>query len=89
MENELNLRLPKTDSATGRGLKTTLWSFIGSTIVLGTTAWAAISGVPGCPEVITNFVRDNLIEIALALSVPSGVISFVYNWLGRSSVRTY
>lgn len=76
-----NLRLPKSTSATAKGLKTTLWAFIGSCITLGGALWLAINGVPGCSDAIINFLRNHFVEIAGLFAVPSGIVGFIGNAL--------
>lgn len=76
-----NLRLPKANSATVKGLKTTAWSFIGAVITLATGLWLAVGNVPGCSEAITDFGRTHLIEIAGLFGLSSGVVGFIGNML--------
>lgn len=77
----LDNALPSANSAPVKGLKTTLWSFIGSCITLGGALWLAINAVPGCSDAVLNFVRDNFVQIALAFSIPSGVVGYLGNLL--------
>lgn len=84
-----NLRLPKVDSATGRGLKTTLWTFIGTSITLGTALWLAIDTVPGCSDAIISFAKGHFIEIAGLFAVPSGVVGFAANVLNPKVKENY
>lgn len=82
------MQLPGQDSATGRGLKTTLQGFIGASFALIVGLYAATKTVPGCNEVIMKFFYDNLLIIAGGAGVSSGLVSFVWNLL-RSDVKNY
>ncbi len=84
-----DIRLPKTDSATGRGLKTALQAlvtfFIGLIIV--------VANVPGVTDAVVAYTKDHIVEVIVAFGVPmtvgTGLTSFIYNWLFRSDVKTY
>lgn len=80
-----DVRLPSANSATTKGLRTTLWTFIGSCITLSGALWLAINAVPGCSDAVLNFVREHFVEIALAFSLPSGVIGFIGNALNHKT----
>lgn len=84
-----NVRLPTTDSSTGRGIKTGIQSILGTLVVLGVGLILAIKGVPGCPDAIINFAEQNFATIAGSIGLSSGLISFLYNLIFRSSVQTY
>lgn len=84
----MDLKLPSQDSATGRGLKTGLWSFIGTSATLATALWLSISGVPGCSDAILTFIREHFIEIAAAIALPSGLTSFIAG-LFRKDIKNY
>ena len=82
------MNLPSQDSATGRGLKTTVQGFIGATFALLVGLWAATKTVPGCNEVVLKFFYDNILVLATGAGVSSGVVSFVWNVL-RKDVKNY
>lgn len=75
----MKLRLPTTDSSTGRGLKTGVQSLVGTTVLLISGLILTIKGVPGCPEALLNFARDNFGSIVGSVGISSGIISIVYN----------
>lgn len=84
----MDVKLPSQDSATGRGLKTTLQGFIGAAVALFVGLLAVTRTVPGCNEAIMKFFYDNLLLLAGGAGVSSGVVSFVWN-LFRKDVKNY
>ena len=76
--------LPDQDSATGRGLKTAVQSIFGFIVGLCVVIWA----VPGVPEAIISYVQHNIVQVLLMVGVPSGLTSFVWNFL-RKDVKNY
>lgn len=88
MLTDTEVRLPKQDSATGRGLKTGVQTFIGTTIALVATVGAAANGVPGCSDAIINSIKDNLLLISGGSGVSSAAVAFIWNLL-RSDVKNY
>jgi len=82
------MNLPSQDSATGRGLKTTVQGFIGATVALLVGLFTVTKTVPGCNEVILKFFYDNLLVIAGGAGVSSGVVAFLWNLL-RKDVKNY
>lgn len=79
-----DIKLPKQDSATGRGLKTAAQAMIGFTVGLVAVVWA----VPGVPQAVLDYVQNNAIQVLLLVGVPSGLTSFIWNLL-RKNVKTY
>ena len=84
----MNLKLPKQDSATGRGIKTGVQSIIGTAITLIAGLLLVINGVPGCPEAIIKFAMDNFLIIAGAIGLSSGATGFIWN-VFRKGVKNY
>lgn len=84
----MNLKLPKQDSATGRGIKTGIQSIIGTSITLAAGLFLVIKGVPGCPEAIVKYAMDNFVIIAGAIGFSSGAAGFIWNVL-RKGVKNY
>jgi hypothetical protein len=78
------MKLPNQDSATGRALKTAAQAAIGFVTGLAFVVWA----VPGVPEAVINYVKDNIVQVMIFVGVPSGITSFVWN-LFRKDVRNY
>lgn len=83
-----NLRLPTQDSATGRGLKTTLFSTASGLIIFSTGLFGVLHSVPGCSDAVLEYIRANALTFSLSIGVPTGVFSFVWNYL-RPQVRNY
>lgn len=77
-------RLPEQDSSTGRALKTAVQAAIGFIVGLFVVVWA----VPGVPDAVAAYAKDNLVPVALAFGIPSGIASFVWNYL-RRDVENY
>lgn len=83
------MNLPSQDSATGRGLKTTAQAGIGTLLLTGLAKLAVdVWNVPGVPEIVVKYLQDNLILIASAVGISSGLTAFVWN-LFRPRVETY
>lgn len=78
------VRLPTQDSSTGRAVKTFVQAIIGFVVGLLVTVWA----VPGVPHAVLDYLQKNFLQIALLFGVPSGLSSFIWNWL-RSDVKNY
>ena len=63
----------------GKGVRTGFQAVIGVVIGLFTAVWA----VDGVPEVVIAYVRDNWFIIALAFGIPSGIVAWIQNRLGK------
>ena len=63
---------------TGKGLRTALQAVVGVLVGLVAVVWA----VPGVPEAVTQYLTDNVLQIALIVGVPSGLVAFIQNKLG-------
>lgn len=61
-----------------KGIRTALQAIVGVIIGLVAVVWA----VPGVPEAVIAYIRDNLFEILLLVGLPSGVLSYTQNKLG-------
>lgn len=83
-----DLRLPKQDSATGRGIKTGVQAVIGTLVAFATGLILAVLNVPGVNEAILDYVQKNLIQTLLVIGVPAGLTGFVWNLL-RKGVSNY
>lgn len=81
---DLKNSLPAQDSAVGRALKTFAQAIIGFVIGLLITVWT----VPGVPDAVWVYVKNNLGQILLLVGVPSGATSLVWNLL-RKNVENY
>ena len=62
-----------------KGLRTALQAIAGVAIGLILAVWA----VPGVPEVVINYLAENAIQIALLVGIPSGLVAWVQNSLGK------
>lgn len=76
-------KLLKGDTAVWRGVRTAVQAVIAFVAGLVATVWA----VPGVPEAVTNYVGNNLAQLAVGFGVSTGVVAFVWNWL-RKDVKT-
>lgn len=83
-----DLRLPKQDSATGRGIKTGLQAVIGTLVAFFVGLILAILNVPGVNEAILQYVQVHLVEVLLTIGIPAGLTGFVWNLL-RKGVSNY
>lgn len=83
-----NLRLPKQDSATGRGIKTGLQAVIGTLVAFIVGLVLAVLNVPGVNEAILQYVEAHLIQTLLTIGIPAGLTGFVWNLL-RKGVSNY
>lgn len=69
------------DGAIARGLRTAAQAIIGLVVGLVVVVWQ----VPGVPEAVTQYLQDNIIKLALAVGIPSGLAGYVWNLL-RSDI---
>lgn len=84
----MEARLPTQDSATGRGIKTSIQGFIAASVLLLGALYTAIKAVPGCSEAIIQVVSDNWALIAGTFGLSTGAVSFIWNVL-RKNVKNY
>lgn len=68
---------PKTPVV--KGVRTAIQSIVGSVIGLIVVVWA----VPGVPEAVVNYLQANWLPILLAIGVPSGLVAWLQNRLGK------
>lgn len=74
-----------SDTAVGRGIRTTIQALIGFTVGLALAVWT----VPGVPDAIFAYVTSNLPTFLATIGVPSvvtGLVSYLWN-LARTDVR--
>lgn len=62
-----------------KGLRTALQAIVGSLVGLVVVVWQ----VEGVPEAVTTYASDNWLPLLLAIGIPSGLIAWVQNLLGR------
>lgn len=62
-----------------KGIRTALQAMVGLFIGLVTAVWA----VPGVPEVVTQYLTDNAVQIALLVGIPSGLVAWLQNYIGK------
>jgi hypothetical protein len=62
-----------------KGVRTALQAIVGALIGLVLVVWA----VPGVPEATIEYARTNLIPLLLVIGIPSGVVAWLQNLLGR------
>ena len=68
---------PKTPLV--KGLRTAGQAIVGSFIGLIAVVWA----VPGVPEAVVAYAQDNMLPILLTIGIPSGLVAYVQNKLGK------
>lgn len=76
MENQPTL---SKDSALARGIRTAVQAAVGFFIGLIVVVW----NVPGVPSAVVNYLAENAFPFALALGLPAGLVSFVWNVLRK------
>ena len=67
------------DSATDRGIKTAVQAMLGFLAGLAMAIWA----VPGVPHAVISYIEANIPQMLLIIGVPSGLVSFGWNFLRK------
>lgn len=62
-----------------KGVRTAIQAMVGSVIGLVVVVWA----VPGVPEAVAEYMKTNWLPILLTIGVPSGIVAWVQNRLGK------
>lgn len=62
-----------------KGLRTGVQAVVGALVGLVLVVWA----VPGVPEAVIEYARTNAVPILLLVGVPSGVVAWIQNKLGK------
>lgn len=62
-----------------KGIRTGLQAVVGSLIGLVVVVWA----VPGVPEAVVEYAKTNWLPILLSIGIPSGLVAWVQNKLGK------
>lgn len=62
-----------------KGLRTGGQAIVGSFVGLVAVVWA----VPGVPEAVTAYAQDNMLPLLLTIGIPSGIIAYIQNKLGK------
>ncbi len=73
---------PKTPFV--RGLRTAAQAIIGTLVGLVFVVWA----VPGVPQAVIAYLTTNAPELLVSVGLPSGLISWLWNWYESRSVKT-
>jgi hypothetical protein len=84
-----NLRLPKLDSAVGRGLNTALQGFIGALVLIVTGVIGAVLNTAGCADAVINSLTDSAVQIAGTFGISAGIVSLLLNLALRKEVKNY
>jgi hypothetical protein len=63
----------------GKGIRTAIQTVAGLVIGLVSVIWA----VPGVPEAVIEYIRENALLIVASVSIPSGLVSYIQNKLGK------
>lgn len=67
------------NSAVGKGVRTAFQAMAGLVVGLVVVVWA----VPGVPEVVTNYLVNNALQVLLVVGVPSGAVAYLQNKAGK------
>lgn len=62
-----------------KGVRTALQAIVGALIGLVLVVWA----VPGVPEAVVEYLKSNAVPVLLAIGIPSGIVAWVQNLLGK------
>lgn len=73
------MNVPNKTTPAGKGLRTAAQAILGSLIGLVTAIWA----VDGVPETVFNYLKDNWLIVAVAIGLPSGLLAWLQNRLGK------
>jgi hypothetical protein len=68
---------PKTPVV--KGVRTAFQAMLGSLLGLIAVVWA----VPGVPEAVVAYLQANWLPILLTIGVPSGLVAWLQNRLGK------
>lgn len=71
------------DSARGRGLRTGIQAALAALLTFIIGLIMAVWKVPGVPVAVVDYVQGHLIEVLLAIGIPSGLVSWVWNILRK------
>jgi hypothetical protein len=74
-DNKPSVLSPQNNTPQAKGLRTGLQAVAGSIVGLLAVVWA----VPGVPEAVNNYIGDNVLPLALAIGIPSGIAGLLYN----------
>lgn len=67
------------DTAVMRGVRTAIQAIVGFVMGLIGVVWA----VPGVPQAVSSYVGSHGIQLALAVGIPAGLVSFIWNWFRK------
>lgn len=62
-----------------KGVRTAVQAIVGALIGLVVVVWA----VPGVPEAVVEYLKSNAVPVLLAIGIPSGIVAWVQNLLGK------
>lgn len=62
-----------------KGVRTALQAIVGALVGLVLVVWA----VPGVPEAVTEYAKTNAVPLLLAIGIPSGIVAWIQNRLGK------
>ena len=82
-----DLRLPEKNTATRNSIEVALKALLGFASGLIVVVWT----VPGVQDAVSNYVRDNWMQVGAVVGVPSvftGLINFFFDWR-KKGVRNY
>lgn len=86
---DIDPRLPKPNTATAMGLKTTVQAAVTAFIIFSTGFFNTLHSVPGCSEAVLAYIKDNALQLSLYIGVPAGLFSTAWNWFFNDKVKNY
>jgi hypothetical protein len=66
-----------------KGLRTGLQAAVGVLVTFLVGLVLAVWNVPGVPETVLTYVGDHLAQVLLVVGIPSGLVAYVQNRLGK------
>lgn len=84
-----NLRLPKLDSAIGRGINTAIQGFLGAIVLIATGIVGAIVQTTGCADAVVTSITSSAVQIAATFGVSAGLVSLLVNTFIRKDVKNF
>lgn len=67
------------DTALIRGVRTAIQAVIGFVTGLVVVVW----NVPGVPEAVVSYTSNNIVQLAAAFGISSGLAAFVWNFFRK------
>lgn len=71
------------DSARGRGIRTGVQAALAALVTFLVGLLMAVWKVPGVDVAVINYVQAHIIEVMIAIGVPAGIVSYVWNLIRK------